>query len=87
MNALAQPRITHTIHLVNNGQDFDRWDVTEDGTVVDCGPFQRWLWIGCRVTNLAELAPGSTVQFLTAPPNARGPIPLKHLVERVEVHA
>ena len=74
---------TRIVHLQDNGQDFLEWHLDDAGTVVDCQPFQGWLWCGSRVTNLAELAPGVQIRFIPARPNAPE-ILLRHLVQRVE---
>lgn len=39
-----------TVYLEDHGQDFLEWDI-EDGMVVDCRPFQGWLWKGAKVHN------------------------------------
>jgi hypothetical protein len=35
----------------DSGQDFLRWIVAPDGTVLDCAPFQGDIWIGNKVTH------------------------------------
>lgn len=52
-----------TIVFEDCGQDFLEWDVEPDGTVTASRPFQGWLWIGTRVTNLAKLAPGKLAKL------------------------
>jgi hypothetical protein len=37
------------IHFEDHGQDFLWWDVNPKGAVVDCGPFQASVWVGCTV--------------------------------------
>lgn len=33
------------IHFADNGQDFTEWEIDpETGKVLDCLPFQAWLW-------------------------------------------
>lgn len=51
------------IFLEDHGQDFLRWDI-EDGVVVDCQPFQGWLWIGTKVYN-KKIAPGDILEIST----------------------
>lgn len=34
------------IHFQDKGQDFLYWDVDFLGVVVDCGPFQAFVWVG-----------------------------------------
>jgi hypothetical protein len=40
-----------TIVFVDDGQDFLEWDIDGEGKVVDCRPFQAWLWVGMVVQN------------------------------------
>jgi hypothetical protein len=40
-----------TIELEDHGQDFLEWDIDETGKVVDCRPFQAWVWNGTIVHN------------------------------------
>lgn len=37
------------IHFEDNGQDFLWWTLNKEGLVVDCGPFQKSIWEGCKV--------------------------------------
>lgn len=39
-----------TVCLEDHGQDFLEWDV-DNGVVVDCRPFQGWVWNGTQVHN------------------------------------
>lgn len=41
----------HTIHFVDNGQDFLEWDLDHNGVVVDCRPCQASVWNGTKVLN------------------------------------
>lgn len=52
-----------TIRFQDQGQDFLEWDVTREGTVIDCRPYQAAIWNGSKVLNLADLKPGSLVEF------------------------
>lgn len=36
------------LHFKDEGQDFLTWTV-QDGTVVDCSPFQGWVWNGTKI--------------------------------------
>lgn len=45
------------------GQDFLVWDVTEHGTIVECGPFQSGVWCGQKVLNPRGLAVGGPVSI------------------------
>lgn len=38
-----------TIVFKDCGQDFLEWDLNQDGIVIDCRPFQSWLWKGSKV--------------------------------------
>lgn len=42
------PKITR-IHFEDWGQDFLWWDIDPEGNVVDCGPFQASVWVGCKI--------------------------------------
>lgn len=49
------------IWFEDGGQDFLFWILDgADGTVVECGPFQEDIWVGCRVLNFAELIRGES---------------------------
>ena len=52
-----------TVFLEDHGQDFLEWDI-EDGVVVDCRPFQGWLWKGTRVHN-TDIKPGDILKITT----------------------
>ncbi|ABL96788.1 hypothetical protein BcepF1.057 [Burkholderia phage BcepF1] len=67
------------INFVDNGQDFTTWTLNEQGVVVDCRPFQAWLWNGTVVLNHRDLKPGMLVQVQ----NQTGPTTLRHRVESV----
>lgn len=52
--AVGEPSLpagSRTIRLEDRGQDFTYWTIDRDGVVVDCGPFQGWLWNGTRILN------------------------------------
>lgn len=57
-------RPTHRIHLEDRGQDFLRWDIDQYGVVVECQPFQAWVWNGTKVTNFESLGPGDILQII-----------------------
>lgn len=69
------------VHLEDHGQDFLEWDI-KDGVVVDCRPFQGWLWNGTRVHN-DHISPGT---ILDITPASGGRRTLNYPVERVEGH-
>ncbi len=70
-----------TIYLEDHGQDFLEWDI-EDGTIVDCRPFQGWLWNGTKVHN-TNIQPGDILEITVAGERVK----LNHPVERVVEHA
>lgn len=37
------------IHFEDQGQDFLWWDIKELDEVIDCGPFQTSVWVGCQL--------------------------------------
>lgn len=49
------------IQFEDHGQDFLWWVVDEAGKVIDCGPFQGFVWLGFTVTNLHLVKPGVLV--------------------------
>ena len=67
-----------TIHFEDHGQDFLAWDI-EDGVVVDCRPYQGWLWNGTKVLN-TNIQPGDILEFIG---KDGGCLTLKYPVERV----
>jgi len=76
-----------TVYLEDRGQDFLEWDI-EDGIVVDCRPFQGWLWNGTKVHNtniqpcdILEITPAKEVGTHTLSPVT--PSTLNYPVERV----
>ncbi|MBA7623088.1 hypothetical protein ES703_30480 [subsurface metagenome] len=71
-----------TVYLEDHGQDFLEWDI-EDGTVVDCRPFQGWLWKGMKVHN-TDIQPGDILQITTTD---GAEMTLKYPVERVKEKA
>ena len=52
------------INLQDRGQDFLWWDIDAEGGVIDCGPYQGWLWIGTRVHN-DEIKRGTRLEITT----------------------
>ena len=67
-----------TVYLEDHGQDFLEWDI-EDGVVVDCRPFQDWLWNGTKVHN-THIFPSNILE-ITTPTGGR--TTLRYPVERV----
>ena len=59
MNTQTITTITFEFH----GQDFDKWDIHPNGTVIACRPMQSRFWVGRKVTNLAALEIGSLVEY------------------------
>jgi len=68
-----------TVVLEDHGQDFLEWDI-KDGVVVDCRPFQGWLWNGTKVHS-TDIQPGLLLDITTTS-GAR--TRLRYPVERVE---
>ena len=52
-----------TVIFEDHGQDFLEWDI-EDGVVVDCRPFQSWLWNGTKVHS-TDIHPGLLLDITT----------------------
>lgn len=50
-----------TIIFEDHGQDFLEWDI-KDGIVVECRPFQGWLWNGTKVHN-TNIRPGDILKI------------------------
>lgn len=71
-----------TVYLEDHGQDFLEWDI-EDGMVVDCRPFQGWLWKGTKVHN-TNIQPGDILEIT---PPASGELTLNYPVESVREKA
>lgn len=70
------------IHFEDNGQDFLWWDIDAAGSVVGCGPFQAWCWVGLEVA-LSTVRKGSCIATRRpGQPETEGR--LKHRVSRVE---
>jgi len=67
-----------TVHLEDHGQDFLEWDI-KDGVVIDCRPFQGWLWNGTKVLN-TEIRPGDILDII---PPSGGQTTLNYPVEKV----
>ena len=67
------------VHFEDHGQDFLRCSI-EDGVVVDCQPFQAWLWNGTKVLN-ADIKPGDILEIIRTGSTVAT---LNYPVERVE---
>lgn len=67
------------VYLEDHGQDFLEWDI-KDGVVVDCRPFQGWVWNGTRVHN-TDIKPRQYLIITTPDGLTRQ---LLYPVERVE---
>jgi len=77
-----RPIMMITVHFEDHGQDFLEWDL-EDGKVVDCRPFQAWLWNGSRVHS-TNIRPGLLLDITT---KSGGRTRLRYPIERVEEKA
>jgi len=69
-----------TVFLVDDGQDFLEWDINDKGEVVDCRPFQGFVWVGTKVHN-KDIKPSDLLDITT-----RGGYRCKliHAVEKVQ---
>jgi hypothetical protein len=56
--------VAKTIVFEDHGQDFLEWDLTVDGGVIGCRPFQASVWVGCRVVNF-NVEVGDCVIYLS----------------------
>jgi hypothetical protein len=73
------------IHFQDNGQDYLRWLVTDEGMVVDCQPFQAKVWVGAKVLNHHIIKPEAELYVRLQDGHE---MTIRHLVERVDfVHA
>lgn len=53
------------IEFEDRGQDFLRWNLDDDGTVLKCLPFQGWVWERVRVVNHAALSVGGKARYVS----------------------
>lgn len=58
---MAHAQAVRTIEFQDHGQDFLEWDLDKNGKVVECRPFQGWMWEDRVVLN-ERLRKGSHVQ-------------------------
>jgi len=73
-----------TVYLEDYGQDFLEWDI-EDGMVVDCRPFQSWLWNGTKVHN-TNIQPGDILEITSKTcGRTRLNYPVERVIEKVSV--
>lgn len=72
------------VYLEDRGQDFLIWDI-EDGIVVDCRPFQGWLWNGTKIHN-TNIQPGDVLE-ITPPTGGQATLnyPVKRVIDKVNV--
>lgn len=68
------------IHFQDMGQDFLRWQVDETGTVIGSWPFQKQVWAGLQVTNLAKLKKDELVRHNRFDEEGSIRIPVKAVV-------
>ncbi|HAZ00683.1 MAG: hypothetical protein A2W90_14495 [Bacteroidetes bacterium GWF2_42_66] len=68
------------IYFEDHGQDFLWWIIDENGTVIDCGPFQASVWVDCKVLN-NEIEIGEFVVFETKVGDI---MELKYSIEKIE---
>lgn len=72
-----------TIEFEDRGQDFTRWTCDETGKVIECAPFQGWLWEGVTVLSPEALKRGEPVDFVNHEGHVRT---LAYRVRSVKVH-
>jgi hypothetical protein len=68
------------IHFEDRGQDFLWWTIDEENNVVDCGPFQSSVWVGCWVVD-SSIMIGEKPRFLT---QSDEPMTLNYAIEKIE---
>ncbi len=71
------------IHFEDQGQDFLWWDINELDEVIDCGPFQASVWVGCQliIDNEGGLLEGDRPFFV----NQDGEmLQLNYAIEQIE---
>lgn len=71
------------IHFEDQGQDFLWWDINELDEVIDCGPFQASVWVGCQliIDSESELLEGDRPFFM----NQDGDLlELNYAIEKIE---
>ena len=73
-----------TVYFEDHGQDLLEWDI-KDGVVVDCRPFQGWVWNGTRVHN-TDIKPGDILE-ITPPTGGRARLlcPVERVAEKANV--
>ena len=81
----ARPLVTGetltVIEFEDHGQDFNRWMLSSDGVVIECAPFQAWVWCQCTVHNLRLLEVGGPV--LVTGPHYDSITPIKYPVAAI----
>ena len=75
-------RVTTIIEFEDKGQDFLRWELNEEGVVIDCIPFQGSIWCGKYVFQHEYLYAGHKV-FITDVPVTKLNQPLTEMNYRV----
>lgn len=76
--------VRYTVQLEDHGQDFLEWDLDDRGNIVDCRPFQAWVWIKYQVVNqLRDLRAGDTLWTVPRDRSGVSPFPLNYPVKRV----
>lgn len=56
-NGIEDKKVKYIVEIEDHGQDFLEWHLNKDGVVVDCKPFQAWIWVG-NVVDLATVKQG-----------------------------
>jgi len=74
--------MSQKIMFEDHGQDFIYWQLDETGKVIDCQPFQQWLWEGAIVLNHQRLAVGIH-PVITKPGVIEGLLTMKYPIEKI----
>lgn len=71
------------IHFEDQGQDFLWWDINELDEVIDCGPFQASVWVGCQliIDNEGGLLEGDRPFFMNQDGDM---LQLNYAIEQIE---
>lgn len=72
----------YTATFEDNGQDFLEW-IIKDGVVIDCQPFQSWLWVGREVSTENGQVILSPQRRMTVASDIHGTSPIKHRVTAI----
>ena len=78
-----EPGIIITVAFEDHGQDFLEWDICNN-VVIDCRPFQAWMWVGGRIMESMEaLNVGHFLSFQSK--NMGAALRIRYPLEAVEI--